>query len=390
MNSRTWLAAAMGLAAGLAVEAAGQAFMRPVPIFWPDGRAQYPFHVLASGVWATPTRGVLTMGGGVYHEPTTLSKPMKITAQNGSAVIGPAVQQRVSLKVASYNTHLFGLDMIPLLPRWMDSTRAHYVDDNVLIENADVMMLQEVWDPYLAQIIATGVSDTYVGRYYGGSVQGSSVLNSGLYTLSKYLLSDAYQGFYSQEHGVIESMASKGFIRATFFKGGIPITVFNTHTQSGDSQDEIDTRLTQLQELAIAVQIWRAVHQDHVVIVAGDFNVIGLSNEYIFNMQSQMGTVAGLAEGAKNIPILGNSDNCTSCMENELNFYFNPESSDTRLDYILYAGSLDGSVVVVPKSYMRRDYEVPQPHPTICHDNLCTRNLSDHYGVVMEFELVRP
>lgn len=393
MNSKTWVAAALGMAAGLAGaagEAGAQAFMRPSPIFWPDGREPYPFHVLPAGLWATPTGGLLTMGAGVYHDTGVFNKRLTITASNGPAVIGPAVQRRVPLKVACYNTHLFGQDFIVGLPRWLDGARSFHIGQLPVTEDADLFLMQEAWDPELVTAMRALAAPVTPRSFYGGLRDGLNPLNSGLLTFSKTELTDNVQFFYTEEHGTFESLSSKGFIRSTMVKGGIPITVYNTHTQSGSSQDDIDTRLTQLQELAVSIQVFRVLNPTHVVIVAGDFNVVGLSGEYINNLQSTMGALAGMAEGAKNIPILGNSDNCTSCADNELNVYFNPETSNTRLDYVMYAGALDGSVVVVPKSYMRRDYEVPAPFPELCDDGLCTRDLSDHYGIVMEFELVRP
>ncbi|HZW08771.1 MAG TPA: hypothetical protein VFF69_02610, partial [Phycisphaerales bacterium] len=194
---------------------------------------------------------------------------------------------------------------------------------------------------------------------------------------------------YSSESGFFESMASKGYIRTTFKKDGFPVTVFNTHTQSGDGSGDVEARADQLVELATSIQLWRATHPEHVVIALGDFNVIGGDVEYYASMLISMGIQAGTLDGAQNQPCAGNSDDCTSCHDNELHNYFDPGGADKRLDYLLYAHSLDGSVKVLPLSYRVRRFQVPEPFADMSHDGLTTRTLSDHDGVQMVLELQR-
>jgi endonuclease/exonuclease/phosphatase family metal-dependent hydrolase len=370
--------------------AQAQTFLQTNPIFWPDGRSQYPFHVLASGLWATPAGGTMTLGGGTYHEARTINQRVTLNSRNGAATIGTPVARRTSLKVACYNTHLFGQNVIPGLPRWEDPERAAYMDDIARTERADVFCFQEVWDPNLYSLIAVSSVVDYPSGFYGGDRDAANPLNSGLFTMSRHPLTNNQQVFYTEENGVFEALASKGYIRSTFVKDGFTITVFNTHTQSGDSESDQATRETQLNELAAGIVIERAFHPDRAIIVCGDFNVIGLSNEYIGSLQALLGTFGGMAEGAKNMPIAGNSDSCTSCANNDLNVHFNPDTSNTRLDYIMYQGSGDGTVKIRPVDYAVRRYQVPDGQATICGGGFCSRNLSDHYGIVMNFELYRP
>lgn len=377
-------------ATAFASAAHAQSFVQIAPYFWPDGRSQFPFHVLAAGVWAAPSGGQVSLRPGVYYEPQTISKHVTLTTTGGSATIGAAAQNVVPFKIASYNTHLFGQDIIPGLPRWKDAERAPYIGLAAATESADVFCMQEVWDPTLGSSIRIITTPTYPSGFYGGEIFGGSVLNSGLYTLSKTPISDPLQDAYAEEDGTFEALASKGYIRTTVVKNGVTVTVFNTHTQSGDSENNMEARASQLAQLGVSISIWRALHPTHVVIVVGDFNVIGLSAEYGGAMQSSMGNLAGVVDGAKNMPVLGNSDNCTSCTTNELREHFSPdEETSTRLDYILYANALDDSVRVVPRTYFRRAYQIPASSNELCGSGLCTRDLSDHYGVMMEFDLVR-
>ena len=53
-------------------------------------------------------------------------------------------------------------------------------------------------------------------------------------------------------------------------------------------------------------------------------------------------------------------------------------------------GSFDGTVLIRPRDYQIRRYEVPPGEPALSSDGLTTRTLSDHYGLYAEFEVLRP
>lgn len=379
-------------AAALAIAAGAAAAQTHVSVdngsFSPTGNSGAPYNTVASGLCAAPSEGQLVLEGGMYYEPGILSKPATLTGTNGPVTIqAPADGATTRLNIVSYNTHLFGQDHIPGLPRWLDGLRALYIAFDVRDEPADAFCMQEVWDPELFNVIR--VNCAYPSGFYGGEREGADILNSGLFTVSRHQLTDPFQFVYSDENGFFESMASKGYIRATFKKDGFPVTLFNTHTQSGDGSGDIDARASQRVELAIGIQVWRSIHPDHVVIALGDFNVTGEDIEYYTSMLTSMGVQAGTLDGAQNQPCAGNSDDCTSCADNDLHHYFDPEGTDKRLDYILYAHSLDGAVKVVPLSYRVRRFQVPQGFPNMSDDGLTTRTLSDHDGVQMTFELQR-
>jgi endonuclease/exonuclease/phosphatase family metal-dependent hydrolase len=379
-------AAAVAIAAGIA---AGQTYVSvDNGAFNPTGASGTPYNSVGSGVCGAPVESQLVLEGGAYYESGTFSKPVTITGDDGLVTISaPEPGTTTRINIVSYNTHLFGQDDIPGLPRWLDAARALYIAFDVRDEPADIFCMQEVWDPDLFNLIR--VNCNYPSGFYGGDREFGDVLHSGLFTVARHHISEPAQFIYSSENGFFESMASKGFIRTTFVKDGFPVTVFNTHTQSGEGGGDLDARADQLVELAVSIQVWRVLHPTHVVLAVGDFNVIGENIEYYTSMLTSMGVQAGTQDGAQNQPCAGNSDDCTSCADNELHHYFDPDGGDKRLDYVLYAHSFDGSVKVLPLSYRVRRFEVPEPFPAMSDDGLTTRTLSDHDGVQMVLELQR-
>lgn len=357
--------------------------------FNPDGTASKRFSVVATGVCQVASGGELRLAPGSYREQLTISKPMTIKAESGTVTIGQTGQQRVPLRVVSYNTHLFGNPSIPGLPRFMDVERANwmipsFVNEN-LVNNTDILGLQEVWDPVFWSWFAA--QGSYPSGFYGGDHgSGGDILNSGLALFSKFTLQDTQQYAYQDQAG-FDQFAHKGFLHARITKGGIGIEIFLTHTQA---DDEPAVRASQMNELAISIQLYRAANPSNPTIVLGDFNVAGETAEYDGNMSNIMGGGASQRDAARNMPCAGNQFFCTSCTYNGLHHCFYPDStSSTRLDYILYAPSLNGTVDVIPKAYGRLDYEIPAGQPSMTCEGQTFRSLSDHYGVWAEFELVR-
>ena len=388
---RTLLAAAL-LAAAVS-PAMAQEYVRTTPAFAPNGNSNNPWSSLAVGIWATPASVVLNLNSNTYYEPGIINpgRSLFIKTVGGSSFIAPRPVTKTSLRIASYNTHLFGNDLIPGLPRWKDDSRAPHIGRVAVAEGADIFLLQEVWDPALFGAIKNTSDSYYTSGFYGGDHEGTSVLNSGLFTISRYQLAFPAQAFYEDEDGFFESMASKGYIRTTFTKNGFTITVFNTHTQSGSSSDSATTRARQMGQLSAAISIWRATHPDHIVILGGDFNALDTSAEFSQVMELGFGQYNDMGDGASNVPVAGNAHDCTTCYENDLRRYFDADNhSDWRIDYILYAPPLDGSARVLPKAYNVRKYEIPAGYGTICDDGICTRDLSDHFGISLDLELQRP
>lgn len=363
--------------------------VRQVPHFSPDGRIQFPFSNLGAATYSVVNNGEVRFQGGTFNEFGIITKPMLLTSPGTTTNIGPAAPVRTTFTVTCYNTHLFGQDIIPGLPRWKDDERAAYIGLVTLAETTDVYVMQEVWDPDLFASIR--VTSGYPSGFYGADKDGLNPLNSGLFTMSRLPLSSGAQVIYDEENGTTEALASKGFTRVRLSKDGFPITLYNTHTQSGDSDDDKAARAAQLNQLAGDIIVHRLFHPDDIVIVAGDFNVQGEQSEFYGSMQTALGANgAQLADGATNRPNGGQAYQCTSCANNPLRQYFNDEdSSNKRLDYIFYINSRNGVNRVVPLSYEVKRPEIPQPFPALSGSGLTTRVLSDHDAIKMVFELQR-
>lgn len=375
--------AILALAAGAAQ---AQVHVSKPGFFDPTGVNIQPFSLIEAAVCSAPSGGTLNIGPGIYRESLVVSRPMTLQATGLPVTVGQRTAQSTTFRIVSYNTHLFGNDHIPALPRWLDPQRAAMISQVVDDDAADVFGVQEVWDPDFFGPIG---QQTFPNGYYGSAVVPGRALNSGLGFYSMLpLQNSAQQAYLSINELSFDGLSSKGYIRTTVTKNGFPIGIFNTHTQSGNASGDISARQLQLQELAAAVILYRTLNPTHPVILVGDFNVPGETSQHWGYMRASMGGNAETKDGFRNLPC-SSQPACTSCASNQLHHYFDPEGTDTRLDYVLYAGSLDGSVEIVPSRYERRVFQVPQIFPPLSHDGLTTRDLSDHYGVFMEFELFR-
>jgi endonuclease/exonuclease/phosphatase family metal-dependent hydrolase len=383
---KTMLAPALLLAAAGAAEA--QLYVNKPGYFDPSGVPSQPFSTIRGAACAIGSGATMAIGPGVYREAVTISEPMTLSATGLPVTIGQMPAQRTSLRIVTYNTHLFGHDELPGIPRWLDSARAPYIGQVINDDGADIVALQEVWDQPFFQTIAS--MSGYPHGFWAGRAGGfPRVLGSGLAIYSTQVIQNPVQIDYNESNGASsDALATKGYVQCTIAKDGFSIGFFDTHTQSGNASGDVSARASQLQQLAVSIQVYRTLHPTHPVIVVGDFNVIGESLEHFTTMRSALGGTAQTKDGLRNLPCTSDPW-CTSCDTNQLRVYFDPEGDNTRLDYVLYAGSADGSVEIVPTRYERKEFQIPPGFPALSHDGLTTRDLSDHYGLLMDFELHR-
>ncbi|MCC7389301.1 MAG: endonuclease/exonuclease/phosphatase family protein [Phycisphaerales bacterium] len=376
----------IGAISAIAGSAAAQINVSKTGVFDPDGTLSNPFSVVHAALCAAPNNADLRINGGIYRETGAFTQPASLTGANGEVVIGQLGAQRTTLSVLTYNTHLFG-DQLLGAETYMDAERTGYIGEVLATEQADIVGLQECWDSELWIPLLIRLSfEGYTGFYGDQRDDDLDVLHSGLAIHAKGVLQHTQQGFFGSERGE-DAFASKGFLSATIEKDGFRIAVFNTHTQAGDGEANEEVRFEQMLQLGFTVQGWRFANPSDVVIVMGDFNVPGETGEYSAFMAGAM-AVSGTREGGPNFHCSADSFACTSCAENELKQYFGGSGSK-RLDYILYAPSFDGSVDIVPVALERREYQVPAGEPDLCDNGWCIRDLSDHYGLLMQFELNR-
>lgn len=394
-RAATAVVAAAGALGGLASASHAVVFVRPVLWFNPSGATTAPFSNFAGATCRAVPFETITVRQGTFPDTFTCSKPLTLTTTGGEiATIGAQPTSVTSLKIFTFNLHLFG-DVVPFLPIWQDGARTGAIAGltaSNLGQGVDLVGYQELWDPDYWDTIR--VLGAYPHGGYGGRRDSGSAQNSGLALFSLWPISGGTQISYNDENG-IDASASKGFLRQTIVKDGITIGVWVTHTQSGDGDSDKTTRLAQMQQLGIDIQVFRALYPSSPVFVMGDFNVEGETSEFTGNMSNAMGGLANVADTAINLGSCnGDGIACTSCSDNDLREYFNGVKPGTRLDYVLYANASNGSVRVIPKVY---DVRRPLAGSTISGSgyapenggikSMSSRMLSDHDAVYAEFEL---
>ena len=398
MNLKIKSAVAAVLA--LAGSALAQVSVTPGIAFDPYAIWGDPFSNLTA---ATCAPGVtLQFAPGIYRETITLTQPFVLTKTGtGSAIIGQTGSQSTSLKVMSWNLHLFGSWPLPV---WQDEARADAIGDYFngqrIAGNLDFVGLQEVWSGIEASLVYVNAGYLFLAR--GDDNEGDSTLDSGLMYPSNLPMASFNQFFFEDERGD-DANASKGWIQTTIVKDGISIGIFNTHAQSGDGTDNADTRASQLLQMAQAIWGYRIANPSHAVIVMGDFNIAAGGSEHP-TLRSTMGFITTVAETSRfgdvapNLGPCGRDHlTCTSCGDNALHTYFYGAGAGAgRIDFIFYNHSRDGTVKVVPKSY---DKHRPLAATAISGEgwapencftcSTTTRVLSDHDAIFAEFELIR-
>lgn len=348
----------------------------------PDGTAAKPYQLIKAGACRVPQNGTIAMRPGIYNETPNLNRPVKLTA-SGPAVIGQvAGKGHATLKVITYNTHLFGDEAVGFPPTFADATRAALIAEFIKIENADVVALQEVWDEELASRIVQIAG--YPHAFYSNEHdEWDDFLNSGLLLLSKYPLVNASQMFYRAEDG-LDGYASKGFVQATVIEDGFQLGIFSTHTQAEHDGDAVKARRMQLEQLGSQIRRYRSENPGAEVIAMGDFNVISESGEY----NDRLLPFLGLRDAYRNLePCLDTIKHRATCNfhTNDLARLFDNTKFDCdnkRLDYVLY--SHGNAFDVLPGKLVVKRYQA-----AINSDGKSATDLSDHYGIAAEFLLWR-
>ena len=201
---------------------------------------------------------------------------------------------------------------------------------------------------------------------------------------------------YSDDSG-FDASSTKGYLQMTITKAGFQVGVFVTHTQSGEGGSNVSDRRLQIAQLSNAIGVYRAFNPSHAILVMGDFNVNGMTADYTGTMSFRLGGTGAVADIARNLACLGDDNHCTSCNDNDLNRYFNDTSGTggTRLDYIMYGNSADGSVRLVPKFYEVRRPLSPVEISGVGNatqnggfKSMTSRTLSDHDALYAEFDLI--
>lgn len=409
--------------------------------FIPDGSIARPYDSVRAGLCEAESGELVRIAPGTYPEHGRFSDAGRLTSTGGRVRIGATSPQNTDLRVISYNLHLFGMEIqgltngilqatddLPIVgdelrdwlddqitdTEWQDPPRNAWLARALAQENAHVIGIQEMWDPGFINGFRSeyGVSSPF---YYqnrrineswdilGFDVSLPFALNSGLATVLTGVTPIALsESTFVSEDGFFETLSTKGFQRVTVVKDGFTICIFNTHTQSGYSQNSVGSRIAQILQLALAVSAYQTANPTHPVIVMGDINARASSAEYTQYMNEYLGSgqplpftlpsvnAPRLIDAGVSVACSTEGTLCTSCASNELRQYFNPDDSESkRIDYVLYQSSLDGSVRLTPTTFERLEYRVPATNPPLSQNGFTTRQLSDHYGLKVDFKVSR-
>lgn len=377
--------------------AQAQVYCRIATWFNPSGTFSRPFSNVGGALCAAPNNGTATIYTGDYYETGIYSAPgpRTLTTTSGPVRIGVAGRARTTLKVISYNTHLYG-ESNQFYSRWADTARSQGLIQFLAAQRAagvDLVGLQDLFDDDL--IYNVWYAQSFPAGNAGNGRRSGAAYGSGLSTFSNTAGTNNAQALYSSVNAS-DAQVSRSYFRQTFTKDSFGIGLFNTSLQRGTSSQEVSTRATQIQLLANGVLAYRQANPTHVVVITGSFNANDTSTEYTSTMSNQLGGVSGAADIAPNLAYVGAGvSQCTSCGTNELRTAFGGPTN-VRNDFILYADSWDGGTRIVPNSY-----EVLRPTSTApisaqgynadtqSSFNLTSSQLSDHEALLASFDLVR-
>ncbi len=365
-------------------------FVTPGGSLAPDGSNAAPYALIESAACkAAPGQTVLAAAGN-YRETMTIDKSVTLTATGGTVTIG-TVQGVASttLRVMTYNTHLFGAEFeIPVPPpfppvsvqAFADPQRAQLLGQRIKDEDVDVVGLDEVWDVDLANVIIAAAE--YPHSYYVDDFdEDTDILNSGLLLLSKFPLSGTTLSYYPDAFAE-DVFASKGFMQATVTKDGFEFGIFLTHmqaTQSYAPAGAYNVRQGQFQQLDAAVDAYQSAHPAAAVIVMGDFNVIGESCEYY----DQMLAILSRTDAHRAAPCFAPDQYTYDPAQNDLIEVFADATQGERLDYVLFSGGAGQQMLPV-----HAEVKMYQSSPPISYEGDTAADLSDHFGLRVDFEVL--
>lgn len=393
-----------------------------------SGTKDNPVPSVKTGICRAESGDTIEIRGGIYSEELIIDKRVTLVASGGTATIVGSAGKR--LKLLTYNTHLFG--NTPFAPTFMDYVRVVEIANNISAEDADIVALQEVWDGALAETIYQEIvkkrGDVYNKFWSGEKNESTDYLGTGLMLLSKYPI-NVFMGHYEHEAsvgwecglclggctvgtfgiglpacllgcGVVcrdefknnsDAFASKGFIYTFIDVDGFPLYVLNTHL------DASGKALEQVGELGFLISALRESNPIYGLIVMGDFNI---PRDPFLHLPKTEGISPNMPIFLPYYTILAAlnvsdafltgccGDGCsdfTDVPDNQLKKIFYPDNEVAQtIDYVFYRNGIGFNMVPISASVEK--YPASSP---ISDGEQLSKDLSDHYGVVVEFSLTQ-
>ncbi len=325
-----------------------------------------------------------------------------------------------TLKVMSYNTHLFG-DVVGWISNvgWKDSDRVKTLKsciENADICGADIIAIEEIWSKDLVHEFTQDKAfcELYPYNFHDLHSPGHAIPSnpSGLLLLtnSRVQLDTEKAEYYDYIHEIGYSKfdkkqdvpTGKGFYKVpAMVDGNVAITLFITHmpTNSHAYPEGVGQCF---QNLAAAVPT-----DGSPVLLLGDFNITegakplpdGQDRYTIWVGPNGFLGAAGLSDAFRNIypdvqtnpgySVIGATNTCWrhfNTKKVEKNEY------DTlRIDYMMYRGMIPLTLEVMgkvpPQPPAVSDYSDDGNSWIWLDDGINTRDLSDHYPIIGTFSL---
>ncbi len=180
-----------------------------------------------------------------------------------------------AIRVLQYNTHLFIGTTVGLAPEYQDELRLGQLIKRLKSIDADIVGLNEVWADASKTKIVNALRREFPFSYFEPN-HDITKIGSGLLLLSRHLISKPSYTKFKDLAGW-DAMSQKGFYQAIvtlkLSDGGyLPVFVFISHAQSGNSADDYVARKSNLEQIRTAIR--NAPFGTRPVLLFGDLNVI--------------------------------------------------------------------------------------------------------------------
>lgn len=261
------------------------------------------------------------------------------------------------LNVLTYNTWA----LLPPIESKNTGNRLNTIAE--FMDNYDVVVFQEVFDPILTAKFRSRVSETYP---YLTEIpwKVGKILTGGSFIASRWPIEDQDSIVYDPclADGCL---AGKGINYAKVLKGSNAYHIFGTHTHAYTGENDVATRFSQLAQLKALVDA-KQIPYEEPVILAGDFNVdkLNFPQEHL-DFLELLNATEPEATGEYPYSYAG-----------PVNIYADDQYNE-YLDYVLYSNDHIAPYISENKMLTPR---------SISEDHWNSWDLSDHYPVEGRFE----
>jgi endonuclease/exonuclease/phosphatase family metal-dependent hydrolase len=164
----------------------------------------------------------------------------------------------VEVSVASYN-----VQARPLL----DHPEEKFPQMSPLLNAYDVVLIQEC---FVRHELLWASADFPNKVYFGRPARGKGI-NSGLSVLTRLPMGETANEHYRDAGELQDRIASKGILLVRLQVGGMPLDVYDTHMEAGNSPPAQQARRKQAEQVVEFVK--KNSPSNHALILMGDFNM---------------------------------------------------------------------------------------------------------------------